>query len=414
MAAARAIAAGAARRARGALAPGDPRAAAARSEPSRPTEARARRRSAAARATVTAREQHGAYVVLRCAGPRRPAARRPASSTCSAAAERWGGGEGERPVPAARLQRARGAPDADRRAALPDRGRRPGHQAAVRARAGRRAAAGRPARRRLRAPRARAASRCWSAAAWGSRRWPSGRTSSAPRTRVLLGLPRRRATPPARRCCTAPERRHRRRQRRPPRARHRAARRRARRAATTSRSTPADRRRCSRRSARSAPSAASRRSSRSSPGWPAGSGRASAAWSPTRDGYIRLCLEGPVLDAALLRSTWPGARRSRRSRRSGALIEFCGIELEHPIINGSGTFDAIAARRAFGDELIERFPFAAFVSKTVTLEPRAGQPAAAAVGARRRDDQLDRPAQQGPATATSSTTCPSSRGCRCR
>ncbi|HTX09433.1 MAG TPA: dihydroorotate dehydrogenase [Solirubrobacteraceae bacterium] len=55
-------------------------------------------------------------------------------------------------------------------------------------------------------------------------------------------------------------------------------------------------------------------------------------------------------------------------------VEFCGLELEHPIINGSGTFDAIAARRAFGDELIERFPFAAFVSKTVTLEPRQGNP----------------------------------------
>jgi dihydroorotate dehydrogenase (NAD+) catalytic subunit len=55
-------------------------------------------------------------------------------------------------------------------------------------------------------------------------------------------------------------------------------------------------------------------------------------------------------------------------------LHFCGIELEHPIINASGTFDAIAAHRAFGDELLERFPFAAFVSKTVTLEPRQGNP----------------------------------------
>jgi dihydroorotate dehydrogenase (NAD+) catalytic subunit len=55
-------------------------------------------------------------------------------------------------------------------------------------------------------------------------------------------------------------------------------------------------------------------------------------------------------------------------------VEFCGIELEHPIINASGTFDAIAARRAFGDVLLERFPFAAFVSKTVTLAPRQGNP----------------------------------------
>ncbi|HKO29480.1 MAG TPA: dihydroorotate dehydrogenase [Solirubrobacteraceae bacterium] len=55
-------------------------------------------------------------------------------------------------------------------------------------------------------------------------------------------------------------------------------------------------------------------------------------------------------------------------------VELCGLELAHPIINGSGTFDAIAARRAFGEALIERFPFAAFVSKTVTLEPRQGNP----------------------------------------
>jgi dihydroorotate dehydrogenase (NAD+) catalytic subunit len=53
-------------------------------------------------------------------------------------------------------------------------------------------------------------------------------------------------------------------------------------------------------------------------------------------------------------------------------VEFCGLELAHPIINGSGTFDAIAAHRVFGDELLERFPFAAFVSKTVTVAPRHG------------------------------------------
>ena len=49
--------------------------------------------------------------------------------------------------------------------------------------------------------------------------------------------------------------------------------------------------------------------------------------------------------------------------------------LAHPVINASGTFDAIAARKAFGDALLERFPFAAYVSKTVTLAPRAGNPA---------------------------------------
>ena len=52
--------------------------------------------------------------------------------------------------------------------------------------------------------------------------------------------------------------------------------------------------------------------------------------------------------------------------------EFCGIDLAHPVINASGTFDAIAARKAFGDELLEDFPFSAFVSKTITPEPRVG------------------------------------------
>ena len=96
---------------------------------------------------------------------------------------------------------------------------------------------------------------------------------------------------------------------------------------------------------------------------------------PTRDGgYVRLCVDGPVLDGARLETAVAGALTR---------VDFCGIELAHPIVNGSGTFDAIAARRAFGDALLERFPFAAFVSKTVTLAPRAGQPAAAPVGDRR-------------------------------
>jgi dihydroorotate dehydrogenase (NAD+) catalytic subunit len=55
-------------------------------------------------------------------------------------------------------------------------------------------------------------------------------------------------------------------------------------------------------------------------------------------------------------------------------IELCGVRLRGPLLNGSGTFDAIAARRAFGDALLERFPFDAFVSKTITLEPREGNP----------------------------------------
>jgi dihydroorotate dehydrogenase len=47
-------------------------------------------------------------------------------------------------------------------------------------------------------------------------------------------------------------------------------------------------------------------------------------------------------------------------------LDFCGIELAHPVINASGTYDAIAARQAFGDAVLDEFPFSAFVSKTIT------------------------------------------------
>jgi dihydroorotate dehydrogenase (NAD+) catalytic subunit len=66
--------------------------------------------------------------------------------------------------------------------------------------------------------------------------------------------------------------------------------------------------------------------------------------------------------------------RDRSDVRPRHRVNFCGIELEHPIINASGTFDALAAHRAFGDELIQSFPFAAYVSKTVTVAPRQGNP----------------------------------------
>jgi dihydroorotate dehydrogenase (NAD+) catalytic subunit len=48
--------------------------------------------------------------------------------------------------------------------------------------------------------------------------------------------------------------------------------------------------------------------------------------------------------------------------------------LDHPVVNGSGTFDAIAARAAFGEALERNFPFAAFVTKTITVAPRGGNP----------------------------------------
>jgi dihydroorotate dehydrogenase (NAD+) catalytic subunit len=44
---------------------------------------------------------------------------------------------------------------------------------------------------------------------------------------------------------------------------------------------------------------------------------------------------------------------------------FCGIELAHPVVNGSGTLDALASGT---------LGVSAFVTKTVTLKPRAGNP----------------------------------------
>jgi dihydroorotate dehydrogenase (NAD+) catalytic subunit len=54
--------------------------------------------------------------------------------------------------------------------------------------------------------------------------------------------------------------------------------------------------------------------------------------------------------------------------------DLAGLPLAHPVLNGSGTWDAIAAIRAFGPPARERLPFAAFVSKTITLAPRGGNP----------------------------------------
>jgi len=55
-------------------------------------------------------------------------------------------------------------------------------------------------------------------------------------------------------------------------------------------------------------------------------------------------------------------------------VDLCGVRLAGPVLNGSGTFDAIAARRAFGEALLDDFPFDCFVSKTITSEPRRGNP----------------------------------------
>jgi dihydroorotate dehydrogenase (NAD+) catalytic subunit len=54
--------------------------------------------------------------------------------------------------------------------------------------------------------------------------------------------------------------------------------------------------------------------------------------------------------------------------------DLAGLRLAHPVLNGSGTWDAIAAIRTFGPPARDQLPFAAFVSKTITLAPRGGNP----------------------------------------
>jgi dihydroorotate dehydrogenase (NAD+) catalytic subunit len=120
---------------------------------------------------------------------------------------------------------------------------------------------------------------------------------------------------------------------------------------------------------------------------------------PKGDGsYMRLCIDGPIVrperEGGGVRPRSgvlffapptqresidsPGEKPSKRRDtptlplRQAIPVEFCGLELRHPVINASGTFDAVAARRVYGDELLRDFPFSAFVSKTITLEPRAG------------------------------------------
>ena len=103
-------------------------------------------------------------------------------------------------------------------------------------------------------------------------------------------------------------------------------------------------------------------------------------------GYARLCLDGPVLSAgggaggttpeeALATAGGGGSPAPTGPADRSSIVspvDLCGIELTHPVINASGTYDALAARRVFGDQLLEEFPFAAFVSKTITPQPRAG------------------------------------------
>jgi dihydroorotate dehydrogenase (NAD+) catalytic subunit len=58
-------------------------------------------------------------------------------------------------------------------------------------------------------------------------------------------------------------------------------------------------------------------------------------------------------------------------------VRLGAIELEHPLVNASGTYDALAVAGPSG---LADFPYAAYFPKTVTLEPRAGNPPPRAIG----------------------------------
>ena len=112
-----------------------------------------------------------------------------------------------------------------------------------------------------------------------------------------------------------------------------------------------------------------------------------------------------------------GARRRRRSTGGPGGVspdDFCGIELAHPIVNALGHVrrDRRAAR--VRRRAARALPVRRLRVQDGHARAARGQPAAAAVGARRRDDQLDRPAQQGPGRLPRRRTCPSSPSCPCR
>jgi dihydroorotate dehydrogenase (NAD+) catalytic subunit len=53
-------------------------------------------------------------------------------------------------------------------------------------------------------------------------------------------------------------------------------------------------------------------------------------------------------------------------------VTLAGVPLRHPVLNASGTWDVLAASQTMERDYLRHFPFSAYVPKTVTPEPRAG------------------------------------------
>ena len=66
---------------------------------------------------------------------------------------------------------------------------------------------------------------------------------------------------------------------------------------------------------------------------------------------------------------------SRLRRRRASNVELAGLELAHPVLNGSGTCDAIAAMRTFGDAgCATSFPSPPSCRRRSRSRPRGGNP----------------------------------------
>jgi len=55
-------------------------------------------------------------------------------------------------------------------------------------------------------------------------------------------------------------------------------------------------------------------------------------------------------------------------------VTLSGLELEHPLVDASGTFDLLEIARRFSGDYFAQFPYAAYVPKTVTADARTGNP----------------------------------------
>jgi dihydroorotate dehydrogenase (NAD+) catalytic subunit len=56
-------------------------------------------------------------------------------------------------------------------------------------------------------------------------------------------------------------------------------------------------------------------------------------------------------------------------------VQLGPIALDHPLIDASGTYDLLEYARRYDGDYFADFPYAAYVPKTVTSEPRTGNPA---------------------------------------